>query len=181
MKQKRTFIILLLIISILCLGIAYASITSVNLTISGTATASPDTNNFVVKFADNGTTTKTGNSGIVATTTASDQAATLNISGLTAAGEKVVATWTIENTSADLSAEIETKTSEITGSTEYFQITTEIAGASENKATIPAKDTENSVDGTTTVTVTVELLKTPIESEVSGTINVELTATPVQP
>lgn len=181
MKQKRTFIILLLIVSILCLGIAYASITSVNLTISGTATASPDTNNFVVKFADNGATTKTGNAGIVATTTASDQAATLNISGLTAAGEKVVATWTIENSSADLSAEIEATTSEITGSTGYFQITTEIAGASEGKATIPAKDTESSIDGTTTVTVTVELLKTPIEDEVSGTINVELTATPVQP
>ena len=40
MKQKRTFITLVLIIAILCLGAAYAAITSQVLTITGNVSAS---------------------------------------------------------------------------------------------------------------------------------------------
>ena len=40
MKQKRTFVTLLLIAGLLCLGIAYAAFTADELQITGTATAS---------------------------------------------------------------------------------------------------------------------------------------------
>ena len=178
MRQKRTFVTLLLVIALLCLGIGYAVIDDITLTIGGDVKASPDGANFVVKFKDNGTANVTvGPDAAVATPTASGTAAELNVTGLTAAGDTVVATWTIENTSPDLLANVSLKTGEVTGNADYFEISAEIADADEDTgiASLAA------VNGSTTVTVTVKLVKTPIDSDVTGTIKVELLAEPVQP
>jgi len=52
MKQKRTFVTLLLVIAILCLGIAYAAISSVNLTITGNVSAIAAEGTVEVEFTD---------------------------------------------------------------------------------------------------------------------------------
>ena len=179
MKQKRTFVTLILIVGLLCLGIGYAAITGVTLEINGTLKASPNVDNFVVQFKDNGTAeVVVGDDAVItATPTASGRAANINVEGLTAAGETVKATWTIENTSPDLLANVSIKAGEVTGNADYFQIIPELPGADEETG-IASLD---AVNGTTTVSVTVKLVKTPIEADVSGTINVELLAEPVQP
>lgn len=178
MKQKRTFVTLLLVIALLCLGIGYALITSTTLTIGGNVTASPDGANFVVKFKDNVSASVTvGPDTAVATPTASGTAAELNVTGLTSAGDTVVATYTIVNESPDLLANVSLKTGEVTGNADYFEITPEIVDDNKNTeiATLEADG------GTTTVKVTVKLVKTPIDADVTGKINVELEAEPVQP
>lgn len=182
MKQKRTFVTLLLVIAILCLGIGYAVINAKPLTIGGNVEASPNASNFVVQFKNNGTAEVTvgPEDTITATPTASGTAATLNIEGLTAAGETVTATWTIANTSPDLLADISITSSAISDDVEaadYFEITTTVDGIDEENTTKRL----NAVNGETTVTVVVKLIKTPVDTDVTGTINVQLNAAPIQP
>ena len=93
--------------------------------------------------------------------------AIMNVSKLTAKGDTATATYTIANTSADLSAVLSATTSNTND--EYFKITQNIA-----KATVAAGDT-------TTITVTVELIKTPITQDEETTIGVAITAEPQQP
>ena len=182
MKQKRTFVTLLLVIAILCLGIAYAIIDAKTLTIGGNVKASPDAANFVVKFVDAGTAEVTkGPTGATATAAKNgDTGATLTVEGFTAAGDTATATWTIINESPDLLADISIATSAISDNVDvadYFEITTTVDGITEDTP----KTRLDAVDGTTTVTVTVELVKTPVDTEVTGTIDVQLTADPIQP
>ena len=91
----------------------------------------------------------------------------MNVNGLTAKGDTATATYTIENTSADLSAVLSATTTN--SNTEYFKVTQNIA-----KATIGHGET-------TTITVTVELIKTPITQDEETTIGVDITAEPQQP
>lgn len=72
----------------------------------------------------------------------------MNVNGLTAKGDTATATYTIANTSADLSAVLSATTSNTND--EFFKVTQNIA-----KGTVAAGDS-------TTITVTVELIKTPI-------------------
>lgn len=91
----------------------------------------------------------------------------MNVSKLTAKGDTATATYTIANTSADLSAVLSATTTNTND--EYFKITQNIA-----KATVAAGDTA-------TITVTVELIKTPITQDEETTIGVAITAEPQQP
>ena len=159
MKNKKLLVGIALLIVVLVIGIGYAAITD-SLTISGTATATANDDNFKVVF--NGT--KTADDGVTATVTAGTKTATMDVSGLTTTGQTKSATFTIENQSAELNALLAVKT-ETTGNAEFFKVDAEIADP-----------TTLEPEGTTTVTVTVELIKTPIE-EVTGSINVELSAT----
>ena len=86
---------------------------------------------------------------------------------ITAKGDTATATYTIANTSADLSAVLSATTSNTND--EFFKITQNIA-----KGTVAAGDT-------TTITVTVELIKTPITQDEETTIGVTITAEPQQP
>lgn len=174
MKQKRTYVTLLLVVALLCLGIAFAAISNINLTIGGEAAATPSDANFIVKFdKDTAVTTDVGTTGatVVADYVDSDTTdltATINVSGLTAEGQKVTATYTIENESIGLGANLVTSTTKNTN-TEYFKVTPTLAktyiGESEK----------------TTVTVEVEMVKTPITTDVITSIEVDVTASPVDP
>lgn len=167
MKNKKIFIVVALLIAVLLLGIGYAAISNITLTISGKATATPADANFVVRFAETPYPSVSDGTKVTAERT-DDKTATLNVTGLTAKGDTVTATYTIENASADLTADLSAAVTNNSNDT-YFKVTPTLA-----KSSITA-GTE------TTVTVEIELVKTPVETDVSSNITVTLTAKPVQP
>lgn len=169
-KSTKTVIGVVLFVAIILVAVGYAAVTNIPLNITGSATAEVNTNNFKVTFTDPITTGGKGST-IAAKTDATT--ATMTVTGLTAKGDTATATYTIQNTSDDLLAKFSVDT--VSESTDYFKVTSEVANTD---AISPA--------GTTTVTVTVELLKTPIDADaeaanLSTTIGVKLLATPVQP
>lgn len=174
MRNQKTILGLAILAAVLMLGIGYAAVTNITLNIDGSASATADSD-FEVIFTENDGDISTNidgakNATVNATVEASDKTqANLDVSGLTTKGEKVTATYTIANNSADLSASITATTSN--DNEEYFRVTSSI----NNTPVVVAKD------DTTTVTVTVELIKTPIEDDQTAGIGVELTAKPVQP
>lgn len=165
-RNTRAVVGLVLLIAVLLVAIGYAAITAVPLNINGSAQATPEQTNFTVKFS--GTPTVSDSSKVVAEINQQDQLkATINVSKLTAKGDTATATYTIANTSADLSAVLSATTSNTNN--EFFKITQNIA-----KGTVAAGDS-------TTITVTVELIKTPITQDEETTIGVTITADPQQP
>lgn len=168
MKNKKVLMVLLLLIVVLALGIGYA-LTNTTLLINGTASATAAQENFVVRFekAQGGTYTAPTNLSNATATVTNDTTATINVTGLTKVGDKATATYTVENASAGIDASV-VAASTVTN-TDYFKVTT--TGLTSSATTIASGDK-------TTVTVTVELVKTPIEDQ-EGTVTVTLTATPV--
>ena len=163
-KNSAKVVGLVLLIAVLLVAIGYAAITTVQLRINANATANQD--NFTVRFS--GTPTVSDADKVDATLNPGDQLkATMNVSKLSAKGDTATATYTIENTSADLSAVLSATTTN--SNTEYFKVTQNIA-----KATIGHGET-------TTITVTVELIKTPIIDGIESTIGVIIDANPQQP
>lgn len=169
-KTTTTVIGIVLLLAIVLVAVGYAAIANITLNINGTAKAEAEQSNFSVKFVKEPAPTTGGQGQTVATVT-DDTNAVMNVTGLNAKGQKATATYTIQNTSADLSALLSAK---VTNSNEqYFKVTYNIA----EPTTIAAA-------GTTTITVTVELLKTPVAEEeqaLTATIGVAVTAAPVQP
>lgn len=165
MKRRNTYVGLILLLAVLMLGIGYAAMSNITLNIGGSASAIVEDENFKVKFTG---TPEVSSSDVTATIT-DDHNATLNVTGLSAKGDKVTATYTIENASEDLSASVAVPT--ITNSNEdYFTVTTDMS----TSQTLAA-------GGNTTVTVTVELVKTPVDADQTADIKVSLVASPVQP
>ena len=165
MRQTSKIILATIVAASILLGLGYAAIQNITLNITGTAAADPSQSNFKVRFIHNPAPTVTDSTFAIASIT-DDYNATLNVSGLTAKGQSVSATYTIENASADLSADLAISTTNT--NTEYFKISSQLA-----KTSLIAGEK-------TTVTVTVELTKTPLES-VSSTIGVQMLAIAVQP
>ncbi len=166
MKNKKSLLSVCLLVLVLILGVGYAVVSSVNLTISGTAKVG--TSDLKVSF--NGTATTPNNGKVSATATDGSLSANIAVTDLTL-GESVTATYTIQNKETDVNAQILKKS--ITNDKDaYFKVTTDVDSSAK---TIVA-------GGTTTVTVTVELIKTPVESaDSTANITVTLEATPVQP
>lgn len=109
-RNTRAVVGLVLLIAVLLVAIGYAAITAVTLNINGSAQATPEQTNFTVKFS--GTPTVSDSSKVVAVINQQDQLkATMNVNGLTAKGDTATATYTIANTSADLSAVLSATTS----------------------------------------------------------------------
>lgn len=170
MKKKRTLTVVAAVLAVLMLGVGYAAVTNDVLNISNaSASASPSDDNFVVQF-DQDTNVVLG-TGVTAAYTGTTTA-TFSASGLTAKGDKTSATYAIENLSEDLSANLSAVVGTIEGTEgakSYFKVTATVANT-----TLEAK-------GTTTLLVEVELLKTPVNEDVSITFPVTITASPVQP
>lgn len=174
MKKQKTIFGLAILAAILMLGIGYAAVSNITLNINGSASATADSDYEVIFTEEEGdiTVVQTAAPDATVTPDVDDEdatKATLDVSGLTTKGEKVEVTYTIANNSADLSASITATTSN--NNTEYFTVTSSI----NTTPVVVAKD------DSTTVTVTVELIKTPIDADQTATIGVELTAEPVQP
>ena len=164
MKKTNKIILTVAIVAVLLLGIGYAAIQNITLNINGTAAADPSQSNFKVMFS--GTPTVSDDTYVTAAIT-DDTNATINVEGLTKKGDVVTATYTVQNASTDLSADLGVSTTN--SNTEYFTLSSEIA------------QTSLVAGEATTLTVTVELTKTPITESVSVTIGVQLEAMPIQP
>ena len=162
MKNPRTFLLLSVIVAVLLLGVAYAAIQNITLTINGTAQATPDQANFDVRFTD--TTSWSGKSRPTLTITG-NTTATMQVTGLTAKGDTVTAIFNVKNYSADLYANL--SRSVTNSNTEYFKVTSALG-----KTTLAPNET-------TTFKITVELIKTPITGNVSTTITGKAIASPV--
>ena len=162
MTGTSKIILTIVLASVVIIGVGYAAINSIALEITGQLAAAPSDANFTVKFTD-----ASPSEGNVVAKVTGDKTATLNVSGLTAKGEKVTATYTIQNTSDDLSANLSSVATN--QNKEYFTVLTNISEPSIAKGE------------TSTLTVTVELIKTPIDAEVTDTVGISITASPVQP
>lgn len=159
MKKKRTFLVVALLVAALSLAVGYAAITK-NLAVTGSASATPNNDNFKVRFTG---TPETSDANKVTASITSDLAAKINVSGLTTTGDTVTATYTIENYSDELGANL--AVGNITNNnSEYFEVTALLAAPAIAKG------------ATTTLTVTVKLLKTPVDDQ-STDITVPVTAT----
>ena len=164
MTKTSKIIVVAVIVEMLLLGIGYAAIQNITLNIAGTAAADPSQENFKVMFS--GTPTVSDETYVTAGIT-DEINATINVSGLTKKGEIVTATYTIQNTSTDLTADLSATASNT--NTEYFNVSYALEENTLQKGEA------------TTITVTVELIKTPIQESVSSTIGVQIIAAPFQP
>lgn len=165
MKNKKKFYVVGLLVFVLVLGIGYAAVSTVGLNIDGTASVKSE--NLKVSF--NGVTEVSDEGKVVANSTDNSLDATISVSDLTL-NEIVTATYTIKNEETDVNANITKKT--ITNDKEeFFEVTTSV---DESPTTVDA-------NGTAKVTVTVKLIKTPIEADDStANIQIDLDANPVQ-
>ena len=161
MKNKKILISLVVFVALLCLGIGYAAV-SKNLVIGGTGTTNNETGdasddvlakNFLVKFADAYTTDVTNGDGATINVTINNATkATINAYELTSLSKSVSATLTIVNASEDLIATIDIPT--IENASEYFKVETDWS-----------KTVLNPDGGSKEVTVTITLIKSPIEHQ----------------
>ena len=162
-NKKKLQIMIFVLIGVITLGVGYAAISSINLVINGNATGSPSQSSFSVVFKSASVTTGTG------TATINNQDATIayfDVSGLSKTGDTAVATYTIKNESNGVGASIFLNVTNT--NTEYFQVTETVA------------DTELQANEQTTATITVELLKTPLENNVTTSVVGTLHATPME-
>lgn len=165
MKNKKSLLSFCLLALVLVLGVGYAVVSSVDLTIGGTAKVKGSD----LKVAFNGTTSVSDEDKVTASATADALTASIAVTDLTL-GDSVTATYTIQNKETDVNASI-IKDSIVVDKTEYFKVTTDVDSTAK---TIEAGETA-------TVTVTIELIKTPVDtSDSTANITVTLKATPVQ-
>jgi len=156
MKQKRTYVTLLLVVALLVLGIAYASFTPDTLTITGSATASVASGEIDVQFVavdpakGDGTVKTYGEIG------SDPDTATITVADLTKANDTKTVTFTIENKTLNgvpvtLGAPIVDW-----GNKTWYEVTTEYGNNDVDLAAAGAADEADR----TTLAVTVKLLKT---------------------
>ena len=151
MKNRKKMITTALIVLVLLLGVGYATVSSVNLNINGTANAESKELQVFYDGVNSGTV-----SGKV--TTISSPVKTRE------------ATFTVEikNYETDVNATLAAPSVTQNTNGEYFQVTTSC-----DKTTLNAGDTA-------TITVNVKLIKTPVTDEAgSTTVTVEMAASPV--
>ena len=167
-QNKKTLqIVLIVLVAVLTLGIGYASISAINLIINGGATANPNDNNFKVKFLnEDGVTPMIEGSPTNTVQVDTDTIASFNVSTLNGAGQSVTATYRVKNESPGIGASIGLQ---LTNSNpDYFKVTHKIL------------DNKLQAGEETTVTVKVEMLKTPVTDTVSTNITATLVATPIE-
>ena len=164
MNRKKTLYGLGLLALILVLGVGYAAVSEVTLNIDGSATVASE----ALKVSFNGVTDTEDDDKVVASSTDNSLNASIQVTNLTL-NEEVSATYTIKNQETDVDANV-IKKQISNDKPEFFEVTTSVDDSAE---TITA-------GGTGTVTVTVRLIKTPIETDDStANIQIDLTASPV--
>lgn len=170
MKKKRTLTVVAMVLAVLMLGVGYAAISEINLNITGNATASPNADQYVVKFVSGSAKDVTVNkpNHISVTPGVTDNLnATIQVTGMKAKGESVTVQYTIANESADLSAALSVDVGD--GVSDKFTITPVLGSELLKK------------DSTTTLTVTITLNETPISGELTTSVPVTVTAVPTTP
>lgn len=178
MKQKRTYVTLLLVVAILCLGIAYAAFTADELTINGEAIASVADGVVDVVFTD-AAVAEGSNAGTEAKIDdAENDKASFTVAGLTTAGDTQTVTFDVENRTENGVPVTLTAPVVVCGNEEWYEVVT----CSYNKTALAAYDAGSDAGDTATLTVTVKLLKTvsteasKTEANTNNTITITLTA-----
>ena len=165
MKKKKSMIVLAIFAAVLVLGVGYAAIVGVDLSISGTAS----TEERDLKVAFNGVTSVNANgTGATVTATSVDDEleATILVEGLSEVGQSVSATYTIKNEETDINAIVSVDEIE-NDKTDYFVVTTNY----------DSSDLEIDANSVGTITVTVTLDAMPVSADDStATINIALRA-----
>ena len=168
MKKKRTGIIGILI-AILVLGIGYAAVSYVTLTIEGTGAITSTQSNFVVVYTGVSLASKSSND-ITTTQSASGTTGSFTVTGMTKKGDYAEFTYTIENQSEGLSAVLGNPVIASGYNSEYFTVT--------STTNSPTTLTSTGATNTTTQTVRIEAAKTPTADQTSNTVTITLQADP---
>ena len=195
MKRKEGKLFLGIIVAVLVLGVGYAAITGVNLVINGSATATASgtdadfkvhfddltqnenyityteeaaTDSFTQSFVDSknvtaasGTTNKEASIAVAN----NQMSATVSVSNMTTVGDTVTLTLPVINESDGIKANLSATVGN--DSEEYFDVTA-----------VPAVETLNGNNATTTLTVTVRVIAVPKVNDVNATFTVDLAADP---
>ena len=165
-RKKNIKLIIFALIAVLTLGIGYAAISNITLTINGSGGVNVDSNNFLVKFMNESPNLPIIDGSPTNTVTVTDNThASFDISTLSTAGDSVTATLTVKNISNGIGAEISLA---LTNSNPtYFKVTEHLT------------DNKLQAGDSATVTVTVEMLKTVITTDATTTITASLIAKPI--
>ena len=156
-----------MMIAFIVLGVGYAAINNINLIINGTGSITSSQNNFIVKFLDIDGYRPSINRGSPNTVSVvNDTYSTFDISTLSKKGDSAVVTLKVKNESNGVGADISLDLNN--SNTDYFKVTEHI------------DDTQLQAGDITTVTVTVEMIKTPVSDSVSASIGARLIADPVE-
>ena len=197
MRRKNGKLYLGILVAVMVLGIGYASITAIPLIINGSATAKATAtqedfnvhfNDFVsgqnyityTETAETDSLTQTidnakkvsaasSNTDKEASITIANDglSATVSVLNMTNVDDTVTLTIPVINESDDIKADL--SASVVNNNEEYFNVTA-----------VPTVATLNGSDATTTVTVTVKVIKVPKVDNVNGTFTVTLTADPAE-
>ena len=163
MKNRKKMITTALIVLVLLLGIGYATVSSVNLNINGSAKAGSKE---LQVFYD-GTNSGTSDKVTAISSPVNTREATFTVENMTL-NETVTMTFQVKNYETDVNATLDAPSVTQNTKSEYFQVTTSC-----DKTTLNAGDTA-------TITVNVTLIKTPVSAEAgSTTVTVEMAASPV--
>lgn len=174
MNKQNKIMLGMILMSILLIGIGYAALTNIDLTINGKASAAASQDNFKVYFTGANTVTQPTDDTVTATATNGAITATVNIEGLTKSGDSAYAILEIENGSNGIDATSVNVTTQDTD-TEYFDIVAQMC----DSTGAPISDYAVASGNKTYVKVSAELLKTPTE-DVETTIAVTVTAIPAE-
>lgn len=163
MKNRKKMITTALIVLVLLLGVGYATVSSVNLNINGSAKAGSKELQVFYDGTNSGTSAKvTAISSPVKT-----REATFTVESMTL-DETVTMTFEVKNYETDVNATLAAPSVTQNTNEEYFQVTTSC-----DKTTLNAGETA-------TITVNVKLIKTPVTDEAgSTTVTVAMAASPV--
>ena len=163
MKNRKKMITTALIVLVLLLGVGYATVSSVNLNINGSAKAGSKELQVFYDGTNSGTSAKvTAISSPVKT-----REATFTVESMTL-DETVTMTFEVKNYETDVNATLAAPSVTQNTNEEYFQVTTSC-----DKTTLNAGETA-------TITVNVKLIKTPVTAEAgSTTVTVAMAASPV--
>ena len=165
-RKKKLSLFIFTLIAFIVLGVGYAAINNINLIINGTGSVTATQSNFDVRFLDIDGHRPSINPGSPNTVSVIDNiTATFDVSTLSKKGDIATATIDVKNNSNGIGARIGLN---LTNSNDtYFKVTEHIA------------DSELQAGDITTVTVTIEMLKTPVSNTETTTIRAELTASPI--
>lgn len=170
-KQKKIILGIILVVIVL-MGIGYAALENITLTITGTANASASQDNFKVYFTGANTTKSPNTDAVTVTTTDGSKSAEVNISGLTTVGQTSYAILEIKNGSNGVDAsEVNVTTDAV--DTAIFDIEAEMCDST--GGTISNYEVKSG--DTTYVKVSAKLLQTPT-ADTNTSISVTITATP---
>lgn len=169
MKNRKSLLSVVLLVLVLVLGVGYAVVTSTGLTINGAAGTLTSDTEIAVSFKE----VQSKTDAYVDAASVNGKSASFTVKDLSRINDTAEIVYVIQNGEKDIAATLSKPSITVTkGNAEdddYFEVTTEYADKGDTQAL--------AAEGTTTLKVTVKLIKTPTSAK-TATITVGLTATP---